>query len=582
MNQDLALSVLSDIMKWDLERSRKEFAWLQLMSRFKYDGYSDFVAGVRFIESLAGWLQQFEEKERPGAYEFVRTMLVYFGPAEIQHLIDLIYPDCIRERLLREVAYAVKKPSYMVWSDPSSQETYQRLLRKSLFFGLSDGARIDSFRRTTAGTVSNEQVLLATEISPTKWKQVLDDLRKAAKDDNARFRFAFLFDDFIGTGTTLQGKLKRFWEACRGVVNSHFEPDWTVIVHHYIATEGAKRSVAERERMLRKEQGENGWFREVEFSFELVLPESMKIDQAKVGAFWPLIQKYYNSGIETSHTRKGGGKDVRLGFGQCALPLVLEHNTPNNSIPIIWAEIDGSNGQMPMRPLFRTSAAPLRLGIEKMDNPFERRATEQVRNEEAFLALISPDPVSTYLRKYGATGQLYDRLVVILGTPGSGKTTMAKLFEYPMVTALLRNSALQSHRALLTALAECGCVKDGFPSILGSRLSLESDYREIWEFPYPEDFKDGLFKALLQARAVLGWFRYLERAGVGPRAVQVVTTGGSHAAIEAIGGTSGDRLIERAQQVENEVYRIVGALVPPPIDQLGKAATEAYRPFERH
>ena len=45
-----------------------------------------------------------------------------------------------------------------------------------------------------------------------------------------------------------------------------------------------------------------------------------------------------------------------------------------------------------------------------MDNPFERRATEQVRNEEAFLALISPDPISTYLGKYGATGQLYDRL----------------------------------------------------------------------------------------------------------------------------------------------------------------------------
>jgi hypothetical protein len=50
MNQDLALSLLGEVMEWDLERSRTEFAWLQLMSRFKYDGYSDFVAGVRFIE----------------------------------------------------------------------------------------------------------------------------------------------------------------------------------------------------------------------------------------------------------------------------------------------------------------------------------------------------------------------------------------------------------------------------------------------------------------------------------------------------------------------------------------------------
>ena len=215
-----------------------------------------------------------------------------------------------------------------------------------------------------------------------------------------------------------------------------------------------------------------------------------------------------------------------------------------------------------------------------MDNPFERRATEQVRNEEAFLALISPDPITTYLGKYGASGQLYDRLVIIVGTPGSGKTTMAKLFEYPMVSALLRHSGSPSHRALLTALAETGCIHDGTPAILAARLSLESDYREIWEFPYGEDFRDGLFKALLQARTVLGWFRHLQRTGVNPADVEVVTTGSSHAATEAIGGVTGDSIVRRAQDVESSIYRIVGALLPPNADDLEKAATDAYRPFD--
>lgn len=215
-----------------------------------------------------------------------------------------------------------------------------------------------------------------------------------------------------------------------------------------------------------------------------------------------------------------------------------------------------------------------------MDNPFERRATEQVRNEEAFLALISPDPITTYLGKYGASGQLYDRLVIIVGTPGSGKTTMAKLFEYPMVSALLRHSGSPAHRALLTALAETGCIHDGTPAILAARLSLESDYREIWEFPYGEDFRDGLFKALLQARTVLGWFRHLQRTGVNPADVEVVTTGASHAATEAIGGVTGDSIVRRAQDVESSIYRIVGALLPPNADDLEKAATDAYRPFD--
>jgi hypothetical protein len=215
-----------------------------------------------------------------------------------------------------------------------------------------------------------------------------------------------------------------------------------------------------------------------------------------------------------------------------------------------------------------------------MDNPFERRATEQVRNEEAFLALISPDPITTYLGKYGETGQLYDRLVIIVGTPGSGKTTMAKLFEYPMVSALLRHGGSPSHRALLTALAESGCIHDGRPAILAARLSLESDYREIWEFPYAEDFRDGLFKALLQARTVLGWFRHLERTGVDTAQVEVLTTGVSHAATEAIGGTTGDSIVRRAQDVESSIYRIVGALIPPNPDDLEKSATDAYRPFD--
>jgi hypothetical protein len=33
-----------------------------------------------------------------------------------------------------------------------------------------------------------------------------------------------------------------------------------------------------------------------------------------------------------------GGEDVRFGFSDCRLPLVLSHNTPNNSIYLLWAE----------------------------------------------------------------------------------------------------------------------------------------------------------------------------------------------------------------------------------------------------
>ena len=59
-------------MSWSDERARDEFRWLRLMARLKYDGYRDFQAGMRFIESLATWLRQFAPHERETAYAFVR------------------------------------------------------------------------------------------------------------------------------------------------------------------------------------------------------------------------------------------------------------------------------------------------------------------------------------------------------------------------------------------------------------------------------------------------------------------------------------------------------------------------------
>jgi len=215
-----------------------------------------------------------------------------------------------------------------------------------------------------------------------------------------------------------------------------------------------------------------------------------------------------------------------------------------------------------------------------MDNPFERRATEFVRNEEAFLALVSPEPLDVYLRSYAEAGRLYDRLVVLLGTPGSGKTTIGKLFEYPMLSTLVRHSSTQTYRELLSVLSDLGTIKNGVPALLGCRIPMESDYREIWEYPYPNDLKDGLLKALLQSRAVLTWFRYLGRMGYKPENVQAVASGISDAALKAIGGTDGASILSKAREVEHAVYEIVGSLVPPEIDEIKQAATEAYRPFD--
>ena len=76
MDREFILRKLSDLLHWDEARDATEFPWLRLMSRLKFDGYQDYLAGARFLESLVDWLQQFDPQDRPVAYDFVRNRLV--------------------------------------------------------------------------------------------------------------------------------------------------------------------------------------------------------------------------------------------------------------------------------------------------------------------------------------------------------------------------------------------------------------------------------------------------------------------------------------------------------------------------
>jgi hypothetical protein len=166
------------------------------------------------------------------------------------------------------------------------------------------------------------------------------------------------------------------------------------------------------------------------------------------------------------------------------------------------------------------------------------------------------------------------------GTPGSGKTTLARLFEYPSVGALLRNSSVSTYQALVGALSECGALKDEQPTVLGCRLPLETDYREFWEFPYPETLKLGLMAALIQARAVLGWLRHLAAGGVHPADIDIVPRTGAETIIEVIGGVKGDDVACRARAIERALYEVMGALIAPDEADLPPEATAAYQPFD--
>ena len=372
MNQDLALRVLGQIMNWTDDHAREEFQWLKLMARLKYDGYRDFQAGARFIENLVTWLQQFALPQREVAYALVRKELVYIGPAEMQHLVEQFYPRTVRERLTSTVCTSLSIPEYYALSNPTAAYEIDRLRRQTLFMGLSDGARLDIVRHANAGVLGNEQFVLATQVDKEKWEDLLENLRSDLKDTTAQFKLIYLLDDFVATGTSFlrfnekkkkwSGKLTRFRDSVANLAEARaaLAPDWLLCVHHYLGSSSAADFLKIRSLEARTALQNDGWSGEIFFSFGLTFPAGFPINLESRGLseFIQLTDTYYDPILRTKHTDVGGVEHLGLGYGGCALPLILEHNTPNNSIALLWADTeggqrDGAVSAPAMKPLFR-------------------------------------------------------------------------------------------------------------------------------------------------------------------------------------------------------------------------------------
>ncbi len=366
-------------MGWTDDVATAEFAWLKLMAGVKYDGYRDFRAGMRFIESLATWLQQFDPADRPAAYRFVRTRLVYLGPAEMSKLVEQFYPRHVRRDLEAATASATGVPAHLILANPEATAHAEALRRSTIFMALSDGARLDGVRHSNVGLLSNEQMATATQIDTAKWEDIRDELRKDVGDPSARVRQIYLIDDFAGTGTSFirkktdddgavviedgkpkwTGKLRRFRES---VLKSHADldadllaDDWVLYVHHYVGTSRAVEHMKLAVEESREVLAHDHWATDVRLSYGTIFHQDFPLHDPQDHEFMHLTQQYYDAQIEDRHTAVGGTRHIGLGYGGCALPLVLDHNTPNNSVALLWAESEKSPaaGEHPMTPLFR-------------------------------------------------------------------------------------------------------------------------------------------------------------------------------------------------------------------------------------
>jgi hypothetical protein len=401
LNRELAIRLLQSILPdppWNEDRLRHTVGDLRVLAEHKYNEYEMYQPARLFFESLYLFLLEFKEEDRTAILEFVRNDLTYISRQEFQQLAYILYHDRIRQEQLDLAAQRSGIPRHHVRRLANSQE-FRQIQRASLYVALSDGARIDYFRRQNL-EINNEQVLTAYYVGVDKVSGVIRDLRKSLGDQTADFECLFLLDDFCGSGRTLlrevvlvpvpestvnldippnlTGKLsfdgdkhQAQWNYYGAILEGDLRELMEFMESHHLGLPMAeleekcrvreteiKGSLSRigRERILKIVRKDAAVFLapllatqygidrlaplvqrlDAPLSSLKIIPGALVPNQMRIlagsGSIADICEKYYNPKIADEHT-----SDVKFGYDGCGLPLVLHHNTPNNSLYFLWS-----------------------------------------------------------------------------------------------------------------------------------------------------------------------------------------------------------------------------------------------------
>ena len=344
MRTALAERLLVEIMQWDSSRIRVERPLIQALSNFKFNEYQQFSIGTRFTESLAKWLAQFELlSERETAYSFIKEKLIFISNDQMLHLVNTAFSDKINPFLIEKTAKILEINPFLK-NRIITDAAYKELSRRTLFIGLSDGSRIDQLRRYCG--LDNEQVIPTYQINKDKVDDMLKELRNVYS--KATFNSVFLIDDFTASGTSYfriegdepKGKIfktlrdlfdKKGDNFLSKLIDQKNRIDIRILF--YIAT---KEAIDKLNNQIEEWKNIKSYNFDYKIEVIQIIDDDVKINKIVDKDFYDLSKKYISSEIVDVHFKKAKHSEFFLGYNECALPLVLVHNTPNNSVPLLW------------------------------------------------------------------------------------------------------------------------------------------------------------------------------------------------------------------------------------------------------
>lgn len=352
MKPDVAARLLADATGLTGPSLHELVTEFRALADYKYDGYDGYRPGSGFMESLIQWLMQFQPNERQTAVDFARRDVVFISRREFHHLVALVYPSVIRPALLRQTSELSGIPVHRTAMLASSPE-FLALQRATLIVGLSDGADLGLLRRLSPN-LRHEQFLPMPDLSGGRLVEMVSTLRRDLSETGlpalGRFRSVVLVDDFSATGATLLRFENGCWDGRLRVaqrwLSSLVEQDALSSDHHvqvvlYLATDRAAQRLDE----LLMECGSRWEVRAIQ-----TIGNDAQVTPDRHPHMYELCARYAD-GTSVAYVPNERGP-LAFGCGGAALPLVLYHNTPDNSISLLWQNRREERSDRPIIPLF--------------------------------------------------------------------------------------------------------------------------------------------------------------------------------------------------------------------------------------
>lgn len=283
--------------------------------------------------SITKWLENFNNENEKIHALYLLSKFMYFGEIPVKNLLLSLYRDLFRYPIIEEI----RKNNNDTLDTHLIEELFHKEEIKTRFLSLGNSSESSAhllylFRQETSLSV---ELFAETKMS----------INVENKTDITRYIF---IDDFCGSGRqATKKKVREYIETLRTTT-----PNCEIYYLMLFATSDGLRHI----------KSSNVYDKvdtvvELDDSFKC-FDENSRIFPAKINEFefnkeftqkfcyyygYPLVEDIFQKEKLSEDLIKKFSDTSALGWENCQLLIGFNHNTPNNTLPVIWYEEDDKN-----------------------------------------------------------------------------------------------------------------------------------------------------------------------------------------------------------------------------------------------